>query len=102
MDTRTREIWDCDAQRLEVWEENPARAAMLAYLEVVSLWHEQVERGVYLGVPALHRLPAPAADRHGVAEPSTLRSRPSRYMPDQSAGHYVVPGQIRQRFLAAA
>lgn len=97
------QIWDCDDERLERWGDEPERAAMLAYLEVVALWHEQVEAGIYRGIPALHRLPAPAKSGDILeAEPSTLRSRPPRYTPDDSAGHWIVPPEVQERWLVAA
>ena len=102
---QNEDIWNIDSERQALWSENPRRAAMLAYLEVVALWHDQVEQGIYWGVPALHRLAKPeqAATREVLAfEPSTLRSRPHRYSRDESASEYVVPVEIRERWLRAA
>ena len=96
-----RDIWECDDERTALWAADPGRAAMLAYLEVIAVWHEQVEAGIYWGVPALHRLPSTETSVLR-AEPSTMRSRPSRYVRDDSAGHYVVPGQVRRLWQAAA
>ena len=94
-----QEIWEVDEQRAALWQSDPHRAAMLAYLDVVALWHEQVEQGMYWGIPALHRLPT---DSYPVAERSTQRSRPARYTRDDSAGQWLVPGEVRERWLAAA
>lgn len=94
------EIWACDKEREDLWGAEPTRAAMLAYLEVVSLWHEQVEAGTYRGIPALHRVPE--SSKLIEFEPSTQRSRPVRYQRDDSAGHWRVPDEVKQRFLVAA
>lgn len=98
-------IWDIDTDRSRLWSEDPKRAAMLAYLEVIALWHEQVEDGIYWGIPALHRV-ANAEDQETrevlAFEPSTMRSRPAQYTPDESASEYVVPVEVRERWQAAA
>ena len=98
-----REIWECDGERTELWASDSSRAAMLAYLEVLALWHEQVTAGIYWGVPALHRLPTRDSKNNLLEfEPSTLRSRPARYNRDESAGSYTVPAEVRSRWLAVA
>ncbi len=92
------DIFDVDADRANLWLTDPERAAKLAYLDIVGLWHDQVEAGMYGGVPAVHRLPVLVADDGA----STQRSRPAQYTRDTSAGQWVVPGEIRRRWLAVA
>lgn len=102
--TTHNEIWNIDEDRGDLWESNSSRAALLAYLEVVALWHDQVEAGIYWGIPALHRLPQQKPRPSNVLEfePSTQRSRPIRYTRDSSAGEFVVPVEIMQKWAAAA
>ena len=101
MSTAT-EIWACDDDRQQLWADDPGRAAFLAYLEVVALWHEQVVDGVYWGIPALHRLPSRPQPVSNSYECSTMRSRPPCYTRDSSAGQFEVPSEVRERWLAAA
>lgn len=98
------EIWSCTEDRERLWQTDPARAARLAYLEVLAAWYEQVEGGSYRGVPAVHKLPARAEAAASVSpEPqNVVRLRPPQYTPDASAREYCVPVEIRRRFETAA
>ena len=96
------EIWSGDEDREDLWTQDPERAALLAYLDVVALWHEQVTEGVYRGVPAMHTLPAGQPNRSAKRECATSRSRPARFTRDDSAGQWVVPREVRSRWLASA
>ena len=96
-----QEIWNCDAERAQLWTEDPQRAAMLAYLEVLSLWHEQVECGVYLGIPAMHRLPDDAT-RELRQESQTTPSGVVNPMAKTPAMGHVVPLAVHRVWLAAA
>lgn len=83
------EIWNTDEQEQDLWETDPARAARLAYLHVQCLWHDQVVRGEYRGIPTVERAPMDPAETavHRVVEP------------DSQAGVYAVPSDIRRRFV---
>lgn len=93
-----REVWHCDDDREDLWETDPERAARLAYVEMVGLWDKQVEQGEYRGVPNFN---APKYDASIVelrGEDRTTPSTPRRVTPDSSAGMWMVPGRVRERW----
>lgn len=66
----------------KLWEEDPAKAARLAYLELQIHWHQQVVEGVCTGIPDLERVVYPAQN--------------SEVMADSKARHYRVPNQVAE------
>lgn len=70
-----------------LWETDPARAAKLAFLETSMLWQEQVEQGIYTGVPGFE---FEMADDH---------TRPFKTVqPDTDAAVHAVPDAVRRLF----
>lgn len=99
-----KQIWDTDAQQQDLWQQDPARAARMAYLELMLLWHDQVEQGDFKGIPALEAAlvafpVVPSGQAHG-NDQCTVRSEPNpvRHAPDADAGVFAVPRELRARW----
>ena len=97
------EIWEIGEGREQLWKNHPARAARLAYLQVVALWHRQVEEGAYHGIPNLCGERYCWGERDEPDEAAaTLPSRPVDFRRDESAGAWLIPGRIRRVYEGAA
>lgn len=71
----------------KLWETDPARAAKLAFLETSMMWQEQVEQGIFGGVPAL------------TLELAEDHTRPLKVvLPDTDAGVHAVPDAVKRLF----
>lgn len=89
----SKQIWNTDESQQDLWATDPARAARIAYFEVMMLWHDQVESGQYGGVPVFDE-----TSPHHESEQNTVRSRPPRHTPDAAASEWEVPAELRVRF----
>lgn len=96
------EIWTIGEGRKTLWENAPERAARMAYLQVLAMWHRQVEEGLYTGIPYLFDDRFRWGDDEEEDETPTMPSRPGRVERDESAGMWLVPGKIRTIYEAAA
>ncbi len=69
-----------------LWDTDPARAAKMAFMEVMCEWHAQAERGEYDGVPAFDLYPQ-----------NLEKTTPRRtILRDTGAGVHAVPDAVRR------
>ena len=85
-----RHIWETDEEEARLWDEDPVRAARLAYLRLQCYWHDQVQSGVYRGIPVLNG----AANKDLAATDVCPTIEPD----SQPAVHFV-PREIRKKFV---